>query len=144
MEPSWLKASWGKGEMKTVFASQGGFVANTAVVDTDFLRNPAEAHPAVPAPHAAAGDEGGSGLGGDIGRLAAALNTVGWNHGQVPRDERMPVDEHQLEQSYYVGTEEVAGKLGGQFGKLAAALDTVGWNHGQVPAGEKVPPHEKS
>ena len=129
--------------MKTVFASQGGFVSNTAVVDSDILKNPAEVHPPGPVSYGAASEEGGSGLGGDIGRLAAALNTVGWNHGQVPPDERMPVDEHQLEQSYYVGTDEAAGKLGGQFGKLAAALDTVGWNHGQVPSEEKVPLQEK-
>ncbi len=129
--------------MKTVFASQGGFVSNTAVVDSDMMKNPADAHPPGPVNYGSTTEDGTSGLGGDIGRLAAALNTVGWNHGQVPRDERMPVDEHQLEQSYYTGADEGTGKLGGQFGKLAAALDIVGWNHGQVPPEEKVPPHEK-
>ena len=129
--------------MKTVYASQGGFVSNTAVVDTNILKNPAEAHPPAPPFHSHPQETAGSGLGGDIGKLAAALDTIGWNHGQVPRDERMPVDEQQLEQSYYAGTEEAKGKLGGQFGKLAAALDTVGWNHGQVPAEEKVPLQEK-
>ena len=129
--------------METVFASQSGFVANTAVVDPGFLKNPAEHPPSYPAAQSAATEAGGSGLGGEIGRLAAALNTVGWNHGQVPHDERMPVDEHQLEQSYYASTEEAKAKLGGQFGKLAAALDVVGWNHGQVPAEDKVPLQEK-
>ncbi len=135
--------SWEKAEMKTVFASQSGFVANTAVVDTDFLKNPAEAHPPAHGYGHAASEGTGSGLGGDIGRLAAALDTVGWNHGHVPPEERMPVDEHQLERSYYAGADDAAGKLGGQFGKLAAALDTVGWNHGQVPAEDKVPLQEK-
>ncbi len=130
--------------MKTVFASQGGFVANTAVIDSVTLKNPAESQPPVVSsayPTTGAGQE--SGLGGDIGRLAAALNTIGWNHGQVPHDERMAVDEQQLEQSYYAATEEAKSKLGGQFGKLAAALETVGWNHGQVPAEDKVPLQEK-
>ncbi|MEI6560043.1 MAG: hypothetical protein WCO00_16720 [Rhodospirillaceae bacterium] len=127
--------------MRTVFASQGGFVSNTAVVDPNTLKNPATVAPPAPAAHAAEAE--GSGLGGEIGKLAAALNTVGWNHGQVPRDERMPVDEHQLEQSYYANSEEAKAKLGGQFGKLAAALETVGWNHGQIPPGEKIPPQEK-
>ncbi len=129
--------------MKTVYASQGGFVANTAVVDSDTLRNPAEVRPQAGASKSAGAEGCDSGLGGDIGRLAAALNTVGWNHGQVPRDERMPVDEHQLEVSYYASAEEAKAALGGQFGKLAAALGTVGWNHGQVPAEEKVPLQEK-
>jgi hypothetical protein len=47
--------------------------------------------------HAGDGHKGGSGkgakasgLGGQIGRLAEALNTVGWNHNQVPQDERKP------------------------------------------------------
>ena len=141
MAPSRFTASREKDEMKTVFSSQGGFVTNTAVVDPNGLKNPAEVHP--PAPAVASGTGQGSGLGGDIGRLAAALNTVGWNHGQVPPDERMPVDEHQLEQSYYVGTEEAKSTLGGDIGRLAAALDTVGWTHTQVPDEEKVPLQEK-
>ena len=97
--------------MKTVYASQGGFVSNTAVVDTNILKNPAEVHPPAPPFHSHPQETAGSGLGGDIGKLAAALDTIGWNHGQVPRDERMPVDEQQLEQSYYAGTEEAKGKL---------------------------------
>ena len=127
--------------MQTVFSSQGGFVSNTAVVDPNGLKNPTEAHHPVPLASSSAGH--GSGLGGDIGRLAAALNTVGWNHGQVPLDERMPVDEHQLEQSYYTNAGETKAALGGDIGRLAAALGTVGWNHNQVPAEEKVPLQEK-
>ncbi|MEI6556780.1 MAG: hypothetical protein WCO00_00110 [Rhodospirillaceae bacterium] len=42
---------------------------------------------------AADGDAQTSGLGGQIGNLAAALNEIGWNHHRVPADERLPPQE---------------------------------------------------
>jgi hypothetical protein len=83
--------------METVFASQSGCVRNTAVAI--HAPPPAAGHPDPnPAPVPAAGQASGlggqaSGLGGQIGELAAALAVIGWNHNQVPPDERIPPDE---------------------------------------------------
>ena len=43
---------------------------------------------------ACAGDGShGSGLGGQIADITAALNEIGWNHNRVPPEERIPVHE---------------------------------------------------
>jgi len=123
--------------METVFASQSGCVRNT----TETVRSQ---HPAAAVQlhhgdtlHAPAGTP--SGLGGQIGELAAALNTIGWNHNQVPPEERIPLSEQEP------ATAAAASPgLGGQIGELAAALNTIGWNHNQVPPDERIPLSERT
>lgn len=119
--------------MKTTFATHNGCVSNTAVTTSA---------PYAP-PHAPLGETApavsGSGLGGQIGELAAALNTIGWNHNQVPAAERVPASEREA-----VSATAAGSGLGGQIGELAAALNTVGWNHNQVPADERVPLQERT
>ena len=126
--------------MNTMFSTQGGFVANNAVVDRPGVA-PA---PARTAPAAVAADDAtGSGLGGQIGELAAAINAVGWNHNQVPADERLPQQEREIAPALD-HTDPAAGTgLGGEIGELAAAINAVGWNHNQVPADERLPPQER-
>jgi len=115
--------------MQTTFATQNGCVRNTAVTTTA-----PHAPPHVPVHHGEATHSAatGSGLGGQIGELTAALNTIGWNHNQVPPNERVPASEQEP-----VTAKATSSGLGGQIGELAAALDTVGWNHNQVPPGER-------
>jgi len=72
--------------METRFASQSGCVRNTATVDKS-------SHPPVTSSAAPPAAETSSGLGGQIGELAAALNVIGWNHNQVPPEERIPPQE---------------------------------------------------
>ena len=126
--------------METVFATHGGCVRNTAGATRGgwvpalkrASRDDATSHVA----------EGSSGLGGQIGELAAALDAVGWNHNRVPLDERVPASEAQHASH---GSVDVAKSgLGGQIGELAAALGTVGWNHNQVPPGERIPLQERT
>jgi len=77
--------------METRFATYSGCVRNTATVVN---------HPPPP-PHAqsfgspppTADTAPSSGLGGQIGELTAALNIIGWNHNQVPPEERIPPQE---------------------------------------------------
>ncbi len=75
--------------MSTIFATQNGFVTNNAVVGG----RPVGVR-LTPAPHAqSTGTVESSGLGGQLGELAAAINAVGWNHNQVPVEERLPPQE---------------------------------------------------
>jgi hypothetical protein len=75
--------------MEAVFATQSGCVCNTTASSRARLTAaPAAAHGTAPAGV-------GSGLGGQIGELAAALNTVGWNHNRVPPEERIPLQERE-------------------------------------------------
>ena len=112
--------------MDTIFATQSGFVRNTAVVGLT---------PPPPAPVLVHKSEAGqgSGLGGQIGALTQALNAVGWNHHQVPPEER----------STAPSAPGHASGLGGQIGALTQALNAVGWNHNQVPPEERIPPQER-
>jgi hypothetical protein len=121
--------------METIFATHNGCVANTACVTTG-LQPPAHAPAEVPA----SSEPVASGLGGQIGELTAALNTIGWNHHQVPQDERVTAQEAAAMAS--AGSKTTG--LGGQIGELTAALNTVGWNHHQVPQDERLPKQERS
>ena len=131
--------------MHTIFATHNGFVRNNAVVDTTaatmaaLARSPEPHTPAPPKDDAVSVPE--SGLGGEIGELAAAINAVGWNHNQVPPDERLPPEERLFEPPHPADPEPTG--LGGQIGELAAAINAVGWNHNQVPSDERLPPQER-
>ena len=77
--------------METTFATHNGCVRNTAKVIN---------HPVPPSqvyfqntPEQTSETSTSSGLGGQIGELTAALNVIGWNHHQVPPDERIPPQE---------------------------------------------------
>lgn len=73
--------------MRTSFSSHNGGVYNTAVVLRDEDAGTAEAPPPR---HAGCGCGGTpAALGGQLGKLASALDTVGWNHHQVPAAERV-------------------------------------------------------
>jgi len=78
--------------MTTVFATYSGCVQNTCIVDhRGNQSNSCASNHESPAELASVDHE--SGLGGQIGKLFAAVNTVGWNHHQVPPGERVPVQE---------------------------------------------------
>jgi hypothetical protein len=77
--------------MNTVFASQSGSIRNTAVSTHAPVVAPPPPHHE-PGQHEPAPGHA-SGLGGQIGELAAALNVIGWNHNQVPPEERIPLQE---------------------------------------------------
>jgi hypothetical protein len=131
--------------MSTIFATHNGFVRNNAVVDTQVTAAAAFARSHEPSATAAPKEDAGghqdSGLGGQIGELAAAINAVGWNHNQVPPEERLPLEERLFEPPHPTATEPSG--LGGQIGELAAAINAVGWNHNQVPPEERLPPQER-
>jgi len=76
--------------METRFASYSGCIRNTATVVTQPL--PPQAQSSDPPPQTTE-ETPSSGLGGQIGELAAALNVIGWNHNQVPPEERLPPQE---------------------------------------------------
>ncbi|MEI6987251.1 MAG: hypothetical protein WCK65_14095 [Rhodospirillaceae bacterium] len=134
--------------MNTFFASNTGFVRNTAVVDSRHHTTSHHTAPvAVKVPQPATVT--GSGLGGEIGRLAAALETVGWNHNQVPLNERLPPDEREAELASYrslkqTGESGQGSGLGGQIAELTAALETVGWSHNQAPLEDLAPLPERN
>ena len=123
--------------METVFATQSGCVRNTTEAAKNLPPGAAAQVHHAEAHHAPAGTP--SGLGGQIGELAAALNTIGWNHNQVPPDERIPLSEQEP-----AGAAAKASGLGGQIGELTAALNTIGWNHNQVPPEERIPLSERT
>ncbi len=69
--------------MRTLFASHNGGVVSTAVVPAHEGRVGAEAKrtaPCVPVR--------GSAVGGQLGRITAAIGQVGWNEYRVPVGER--------------------------------------------------------
>ena len=78
--------------MITVFATHGGCVQNTGVVDHR-RHQPKHEEPSHEATSESAHDHNVSGLGGQLGKLIAAVNIVGWNHHQVPPQERVPSHE---------------------------------------------------
>ncbi len=71
--------------MPTMFASHNGGVANTAIVK----RDAPESEMAAVAGSASHSVPLLSIVGGQLGRVTAAINSVGWNHHQVPRSERV-------------------------------------------------------
>jgi hypothetical protein len=115
--------------MEAVFATHNGCIVNTGTTA------PAPVRPRYDTAAPAADGETESGLGGQIGEVTAALNAVGWNHCQVPANERLARDEEMLVRHPAEGTG--SSGLGGQLGELAAALNTVGWNHHKVPPEER-------
>ncbi|MEI8394347.1 MAG: hypothetical protein WCF85_06395 [Rhodospirillaceae bacterium] len=125
--------------METVFATHNGCVRNTGTGSPTPQSAAQARHRHEPVVASSAGTP--SGLGGQIGELAAALETVGWNHHQVPAAERSPPGENFQHRTPAEGSG--SSGLGGQIGELAAALETVGWNHHKVPAAERIPLQEK-
>ncbi len=77
--------------METRFASYSGCIRNTAAV----INQPAPPSQAQSShlPPSTTEASTSSGLGGQIGELTAALNVIGWNHNQVPPEERIPPQE---------------------------------------------------
>lgn len=78
--------------MTTVFATYSGCVQNTCIVDHRGNQSISNETTHDNVTDSATADHD-SGLGGQIGKLFAAVNTVGWNHHQVPPGERIPVQE---------------------------------------------------
>jgi hypothetical protein len=76
--------------METRFATNSGCVRNTAIVEHPHL-HAQQAQPSNAPPPVA--ETVPSGLGGQLADLAAALNVIGWNHNQVPAEERIPPQE---------------------------------------------------
>ena len=76
--------------METVFATHSGCVRNTCVVTSRKMK---QKHESAHHDEHADAASGQSGLGGQLGKLFAAVNIVGWNHHQVPADERVPIQE---------------------------------------------------